>query len=166
MKTTPIPVKFDRQGHSCNFYGGFGPTHCNSVRAQKRATQLTTRCNEQVRQKRCVMCGRSVCVRVGVNVCRSIRLCACLRWCEASLRCKSLRWCARTHGCVWCAASLSHACLCESFAGASKTCCWTQVARRLQLCCDAPCRLYLHRITSTVISELARGQCRPSTGPR
>ena len=26
MKTTPIPVKFDRQGHSCNFYVGFGPT--------------------------------------------------------------------------------------------------------------------------------------------
>ena len=26
MKTTPIPVKFDRQGHSCNFYAGFGPT--------------------------------------------------------------------------------------------------------------------------------------------
>ena len=26
MKTTPIPVKFDRQGHSCNFHGGFGPT--------------------------------------------------------------------------------------------------------------------------------------------
>ena len=26
MKTTPIPVKFDRQDHSCNFYGGFGPT--------------------------------------------------------------------------------------------------------------------------------------------
>jgi len=26
LKTTPIPVKFDRQGHSCNFYGGFGPT--------------------------------------------------------------------------------------------------------------------------------------------
>ena len=24
MKTTPIPVKFDRQGHSCNFYVGFG----------------------------------------------------------------------------------------------------------------------------------------------
>ena len=29
MKTIPIPVKFDRQGHSCNFYAGFGPTnHC------------------------------------------------------------------------------------------------------------------------------------------
>ena len=27
MKTTPIPVKFDRQGHSCNFFVGFGPTH-------------------------------------------------------------------------------------------------------------------------------------------
>ena len=27
MKTTPIPVKFDRQGHSCNFYAGFGPTN-------------------------------------------------------------------------------------------------------------------------------------------
>ena len=26
LKTTPIPVKFDRQGHSCNFYAGFGPT--------------------------------------------------------------------------------------------------------------------------------------------
>ena len=26
MKTTPIPVKFDRQGHSCNFFAGFGPT--------------------------------------------------------------------------------------------------------------------------------------------
>ena len=26
MKTTPIPVKFDRQGHSCNFYAAFGPT--------------------------------------------------------------------------------------------------------------------------------------------
>jgi len=25
-KLLPIPVKFDRQGHSCNFYGGFGPT--------------------------------------------------------------------------------------------------------------------------------------------
>ena len=21
----PIPIKFDRQGHSCNLYGGFGP---------------------------------------------------------------------------------------------------------------------------------------------
>ncbi len=29
MKTTPIPVKFDRQGHSCNFYEGFGPTAAN-----------------------------------------------------------------------------------------------------------------------------------------
>ena len=28
LKTTPIPVNFDRQGHSCNFYGGFGPTCC------------------------------------------------------------------------------------------------------------------------------------------
>ena len=28
------------------------------------------------------------------------------------------------------------------------------------------CRLYLHRITSTVISELARGHIRPKTGPR
>ena len=27
MKTTPIPVKFDCQGHSCNFYGGLGPTY-------------------------------------------------------------------------------------------------------------------------------------------
>ena len=26
VETTPIPVKFDRQGHSCNLYGGFGPT--------------------------------------------------------------------------------------------------------------------------------------------
>jgi hypothetical protein len=26
LKTTPIPVKFDRQGHSCNFYAAFGPT--------------------------------------------------------------------------------------------------------------------------------------------
>ena len=26
MKTTPIPVKFDRQGHSCNFFVGFGST--------------------------------------------------------------------------------------------------------------------------------------------
>ena len=26
MKTTPIPVRFDRQGHSCNFFAGFGPT--------------------------------------------------------------------------------------------------------------------------------------------
>jgi hypothetical protein len=26
LKTTPIPVKFDRQGHPCNFYAGFGPT--------------------------------------------------------------------------------------------------------------------------------------------
>ena len=36
MKTTPIPVKFDRQGHSCNFYGGFGPTspthHLSGIR--------------------------------------------------------------------------------------------------------------------------------------
>ena len=33
MKTTPIPVKFDRQGHSCNFYGGLGPTStvCTSI---------------------------------------------------------------------------------------------------------------------------------------
>ena len=23
--STPIPVKFDRQGHSCNYYAGFGP---------------------------------------------------------------------------------------------------------------------------------------------
>jgi len=30
LKTTPIPVKFDRQGHSCNFYGGFGPTEIKS----------------------------------------------------------------------------------------------------------------------------------------
>ena len=26
LKTAPSPVKFDRQGHSCNFYVGFGPT--------------------------------------------------------------------------------------------------------------------------------------------
>ena len=26
LKTTPVPVKFDRQGHSCNFYAGLGPT--------------------------------------------------------------------------------------------------------------------------------------------
>ena len=32
MKTTPIPVKFDRQGHSCNFYAGFGPTQVNCGR--------------------------------------------------------------------------------------------------------------------------------------
>ena len=31
MKTTPIPVKFDRQGHSCNFYAGFGPTCCMAI---------------------------------------------------------------------------------------------------------------------------------------
>ena len=30
-KTTPIPVKFDRQGHSCNFYVGFGPTFFHMV---------------------------------------------------------------------------------------------------------------------------------------
>ena len=29
MKTTPIPVKFDRQGHSCIFYWGFGPMYLN-----------------------------------------------------------------------------------------------------------------------------------------
>ena len=27
VETIPIPVKFDRQGHSCNFYAGFGPTN-------------------------------------------------------------------------------------------------------------------------------------------
>ena len=26
MKTTPIPVEFDRQDHSRNFYAGLGPT--------------------------------------------------------------------------------------------------------------------------------------------
>ena len=31
MKTTPIPVKFDRQGHSCNFFAGFGPTFSGVV---------------------------------------------------------------------------------------------------------------------------------------
>ena len=31
MKTTPIPVKFDRQGHPCNFYAGFGPTYSESA---------------------------------------------------------------------------------------------------------------------------------------
>ena len=30
LKTISIPVKFDRQGHSCNFYGGFGPTEIKS----------------------------------------------------------------------------------------------------------------------------------------
>ena len=24
MKASPIPVKFDRQGHSCDFHGGLG----------------------------------------------------------------------------------------------------------------------------------------------
>ena len=26
MKTIPIPIKFDRQGHPCNFHAGLGPT--------------------------------------------------------------------------------------------------------------------------------------------
>ena len=69
MKTTPIPVKFDRQGHSCNFYGGFGPT---------------------------------------------FQTAGCVRSCVGELPLVSSR-----------------------------------------------CRLYLHRITSTVISELTRGQIRP-----
>ena len=37
-KTTPIPVKFDRQGHSCNFYAGLGPTESSKWdAAAKRA---------------------------------------------------------------------------------------------------------------------------------
>ena len=36
MKTTPIPVKFDRQGHSCNFYAGFGPTNQDTLAALLR----------------------------------------------------------------------------------------------------------------------------------
>ena len=36
MKTTPIPVKFDRQGHSCNFYAGFGPTPSHHSSGCKR----------------------------------------------------------------------------------------------------------------------------------
>ena len=48
MKTTPIPVKFDRQGHSCNFYGGFGPTlrrncyapHSSAKHADSRASPV------------------------------------------------------------------------------------------------------------------------------
>ena len=36
MKTTPIPVKFDRQGHSCNFYAGFGPTNQETLAALLR----------------------------------------------------------------------------------------------------------------------------------
>jgi hypothetical protein len=39
LKTTPIPVKFDRQGHSCNFYGGLGPTIA-VVRAEWLLNQL------------------------------------------------------------------------------------------------------------------------------
>ena len=35
FKTTRIPVKFDRQGHSCNFYAGFGPTFAH-LRAGNR----------------------------------------------------------------------------------------------------------------------------------
>ena len=35
MKTTPIPVKFDRQGHSCNFYVGFGPMRFWTARVGK-----------------------------------------------------------------------------------------------------------------------------------
>ena len=27
LKTIPIPVKFDRQGHSCIFHAGFGQTN-------------------------------------------------------------------------------------------------------------------------------------------
>jgi hypothetical protein len=30
LKTIPIPVKFGRQGHSCNFYVGFGPILANA----------------------------------------------------------------------------------------------------------------------------------------
>ena len=37
LKTTPIPVKFDRQGHSCNFYVGFGPTSSSAARLTAEA---------------------------------------------------------------------------------------------------------------------------------
>ena len=40
MKTTPIPVKFDRQGLSCNFYGGFGPTAASTLLYRILAVQV------------------------------------------------------------------------------------------------------------------------------
>ena len=41
MKTTPIPVKFDRQGHSCNFYAGLGPT---STSKRERSWAVALNC--------------------------------------------------------------------------------------------------------------------------
>ena len=35
---TLIPVKFDRQCHSCNFYAGFGPTVYDFLRARTNTT--------------------------------------------------------------------------------------------------------------------------------
>ena len=46
MKTTPIPVKFDRQGHSCNFYVGFGPSSlpdmCGRWHVRQRCADMYT----------------------------------------------------------------------------------------------------------------------------
>ena len=63
LKTTPIPVKFDRQGHSCNFYVGFGPTNIafciesqqlNSFRGEEAGR--FTRCFSQARLKASSLC--------------------------------------------------------------------------------------------------------------
>ena len=54
MKTTPIPVKFDRQGHSCNFYGGFGPTVGNRAYECRRLhMRAAARCGRQCRLCSC-----------------------------------------------------------------------------------------------------------------
>ena len=54
MKTTPIPVKFDRQGHSCNFYGGFGPTVGNrACECRRLHMRAAPRCGRQCRLCSC-----------------------------------------------------------------------------------------------------------------
>jgi len=39
LKTTPIPVTFDRQGHSCNFYEGFGNKEESILKYTKKYTK-------------------------------------------------------------------------------------------------------------------------------
>ena len=80
MKTTPIPVKFDRQGHSCNFYGGFGPTHglkhFQSL-CDINAIYHGTLCHKS-RSWTDVCCARRSCVRVCVctHARAQVRVCA------------------------------------------------------------------------------------------
>ena len=70
MKTTPIPVKFDRQGHSCNFFAGFGPTSCHiSASSCWRGWRLV--CSFAVRWLSAV-CLRPVCWGMSLFVVRRI----------------------------------------------------------------------------------------------